>query len=99
MAPLFQFAASKQPLFEVVLILTSFVLSWGEAWFLDGRVIPQERYAQSYFSRFTQQYNERTPLILPSTGNSESIANFYSPYASLRGSDDGEDKVRLDESG
>lgn len=80
----------------MVLILTSFVLAWVEAWFLDGRVIPQERYAQSHFNRIIQGLSaaDRAPLIHPSTGNSESIANFYSPYASLRGSDDGEDKVR-----
>lgn len=38
----FQWQDSPQPVFQVLLILTSFVLSWGEAWFLDFRVIPQE---------------------------------------------------------
>lgn len=69
------------------------MLAWVEAWFLDGRVIPQERFALSHYNRIVQGSSERTPLIHPSTGNSESIANFYSPYASLRGSDDGEDMV------
>lgn len=62
---------------------------------MDGRVIPQERFAVNHFNRIVQQVsggNERAPLIQPSTGQSESV--FYSPYASLRGSDDGEDMVR-----
>lgn len=80
----------------MVLLLTSFVLAWGEAWYLDGRVIPQERYAQNHYRRIMQQVDERTSLMRPAStsGNTESIANFYSPYASLRGSDDGEDMVR-----
>lgn len=47
---LLQWVGSPQPIFGVVLIVTSFVLSWGEAWFFDCRVIPQERHARSYFS-------------------------------------------------
>ena len=87
----FQFTVTTVPAFQVVLILTSFVLAWLEAWFLDGRVIPQERYALRHYNRIIQSSNERTPLLLPSHGNTESV--FYSPYASLRGSDDGEDMV------
>lgn len=86
---LYDFTVTTVPAFQVVLILTSFVLAWLEAWFLDGRVIPQERYALRHYNRIIQSSNERTPLLLPSHGNTESV--FYSPYASLRGSDDGED--------
>lgn len=64
------------------------MLAWGEAWFLDCRVLPQERYARAYFQRIS--VDERTPLVAPSMGNTESIANFYSPYASLQGSSDDE---------
>lgn len=47
---LFQWVNSSQKIFEVILIVTSFVLAWGEAWFLDCRVIPQERHARRYLS-------------------------------------------------
>uniref|UniRef100_A0A182U756 MENTAL domain-containing protein n=1 Tax=Anopheles melas TaxID=34690 RepID=A0A182U756_9DIPT len=46
---LYDWTATPQPVFEVLLIVVSFVLAWGEAWFLDCRVIPQERYARNYF--------------------------------------------------
>lgn len=48
--PYFQWVHSKQQVFEVILIITSFILAWGEAWFLDCRVIPQERHARRYFA-------------------------------------------------
>lgn len=70
---------SPQPVFQVLLILTSFILSWGEAWFLDFRVIPQEVRANqvfictgiSYYEIFcflieyflATPDSERTPLI------------------------------------
>lgn len=34
---------------DVFLVLSSFVLSWGEAWFLDFRVLPQESLARDFF--------------------------------------------------
>lgn len=43
-----QWIDSQQPVFQVLLIITSFILAWGEAWFLDCRVIPQERHARNY---------------------------------------------------
>ena len=36
-----------QPVFQVLLIIISFVISWFEAWFLDSRMIPQEDYSRS----------------------------------------------------
>ncbi|CAG9860018.1 unnamed protein product [Phyllotreta striolata] len=75
----FDWPHSSQPVFEVLLVLASFVIAWGEAWFLDFRVIPQENYANRFIVA-----NERTPLIrsyvqgLPST-YTESVGNFYSP--------------------
>lgn len=59
-------------------MLVSFILAWGEAWFLDFRVIPQETYANRYIvgknhailifysikkKQFLAGENERTPLI------------------------------------
>lgn len=45
-----QWVKATPQVFEVILIITSFVLAWGEAWFLDCRVIPQERHARRYFA-------------------------------------------------
>ncbi|KAF5275047.1 hypothetical protein FQA39_LY06984 [Lamprigera yunnana] len=80
---------SHQPVFEVLLILTSFVISWGEAWFFDFRVLPQELHSRRVLINTPE--NERAPLIrsyvqgLPSM-YTESIGNFYSPLGSPEGS-------------
>ncbi|KAL5288711.1 STARD3 family protein [Megaselia abdita] len=85
---------SSQQVFQVVLIVTSFVLSWGEAWFLDCRVIPQERHARNYFSAITSMNSDRSPLLAPFLQSvsdpppAESVANFYSPYDSISHSDE-----------
>lgn len=42
--------SSQQPVFQVLLIICSFVISWFEAWFLDSRVIPQEEYSRTLTS-------------------------------------------------
>ncbi|XP_049817800.1 steroidogenic acute regulatory protein-like isoform X2 [Aethina tumida] len=82
----YDFAHSSQPVFEVLIVLTSFVLAWGEAWFLDFRVIPQEEDASRYIIK-----SERAPLIrnyirgLPSL-YTESVHNFYSPLVTPDGS-------------
>ncbi|XP_050315935.1 steroidogenic acute regulatory protein-like [Anthonomus grandis grandis] len=86
---MFDWPKSTQPIFEVLLILVSFILSWGEAWFLDFRVIPQETNADRYL--ITNAEAERAPLIrsyvqgLPSM-YTESVGNFYSPMATPEGS-------------
>ncbi|KAF5274123.1 hypothetical protein FQR65_LT04521 [Abscondita terminalis] len=80
---------SHQPVFEVLLILTSFVISWGEAWFLDYRVLPQELHSRRIL--ISNPENERAPLIrsyvqgLPSM-YTESVGNFYSPLGTPDGS-------------
>jgi StAR-related lipid transfer protein 3 len=38
---------AQQPVFQVLLIIISFVISWFEAWFLDSRMIPQEEYSRT----------------------------------------------------
>ncbi|GLV39631.1 Start1 [Carabus blaptoides fortunei] len=84
----FNWTDSPQPVFQVLLVLVSFILSWSEAWFLDFRVIPQEMNASRYL---VTTESERTPLIrsyvqgLPST-YTESVGNFYSPLQSPEGS-------------
>uniref|UniRef100_A0A182Q372 START domain-containing protein n=1 Tax=Anopheles farauti TaxID=69004 RepID=A0A182Q372_9DIPT len=101
---LYDWTATPQPVFEVLLIVVSFVLAWGEAWFLDCRVIPQERYARNYFVAITNPHtiDARTPLLAPFlnatvAGRTESIRNFYSPYDSIHNSDDDDDEDAQDE--
>jgi hypothetical protein len=43
-----QWTSANQPVFHVLLVLISFVLSWGEAWFFDFQVIPHELQAMEY---------------------------------------------------
>lgn len=80
---------TPQPVFEVLSILVSFIIAWGEAWFFDYRVIPQETYANQIIVTTT---NERSPLIqhylrgaVPSR-YTESVDNFHSPMNSPEGS-------------
>lgn len=40
---------SVQPIIQVLMIIVSCLLAWGEAWFLDCRVIPQEKNAQRFY--------------------------------------------------
>ncbi|XP_026273733.1 steroidogenic acute regulatory protein-like [Frankliniella occidentalis] len=92
----FDWAKASQPTFQVMLILVSFVLAWGEAWFLDFRVLSQEMKAKECLLSSTMyQESERNPIVrnyinnLPgSRDNPESIANFYSPLESPQDSDD-----------
>lgn len=43
-----QWTSANQPVFQVLLVLISFVLSWGEAWFFDFQVLPHELQAMEY---------------------------------------------------
>jgi hypothetical protein len=83
---------SNQPVFQVLLIICSFVISWFECWFLDSRVIPQEDYSRTLSTMLQSSTpDSRTPL-LPHFLNSlrvgsiiqgpESSRNFYSPAES-----------------
>uniref|UniRef100_A0A1A9VWE5 START domain-containing protein n=1 Tax=Glossina austeni TaxID=7395 RepID=A0A1A9VWE5_GLOAU len=90
---LFDWVDSRQQIFEVILIITSFVLAWGEAWFLDCRVIPQERHAlhgttstdrAPQMAPFLASHNERRPA--------ESVADFYSPLDSAHDTDEEEEQ-------
>ncbi|CAK1593471.1 unnamed protein product [Parnassius mnemosyne] len=74
---------ASQPVFQVFLILTSFTLAWGEAWFLDFRVLPLEMGANIPITQLVA--SERTPLLNPvrPTGvqstYGESTVNWFSP--------------------
>lgn len=73
------------------MILISFVLSWGEAWFLDCRVIPQERHATQTARYFMGQNDDRARLVSPyQQRHPENDSNFYSPIESGHNSSDDE---------
>ena len=44
-----------------MLVLISFILSWGEMWFMDIRVLPLEQKAEELVQSFEE--NERAPLL------------------------------------
>ncbi|GFG33052.1 hypothetical protein Cfor_00058 [Coptotermes formosanus] len=86
----YSWTSANQPVFQVLLVLISFVLSWGEAWFLDFRVLPQELQAMEYLqvaSLYAE--GERAPLLrnylqgLQRMDNyTESVGSYYSPVDS-----------------
>lgn len=67
---------------SVVLLLCSFVISWGEAWFLDFRVLPNESKALSFLA--TQDIERAPVLSHPALSRSQSDEGsaFYSPPGS-----------------
>ncbi|TGZ47536.1 StAR-related lipid transfer protein 3 [Temnothorax longispinosus] len=90
---LFDWTSANQPVFQVLLILTSFVLSWAEAWFFDFRVIPQETQARNWIRSFPD--TERAPLLRSIvTESRQHMANidhmntFFTPVESPNHSDD-----------
>ncbi|KAJ8707027.1 hypothetical protein PYW08_011161 [Mythimna loreyi] len=81
----FDWPNAVQPVYEVFLILTSFTLAWGEAWFLDFRVLPQEFQAKTILESIVHHNaSERTPLLQPHTSQqhsnyAESTVKWFSP--------------------
>ncbi|KAM3955422.1 steroidogenic acute regulatory protein-like [Aphomia sociella] len=84
----FDWPNASQPVYQVFLILTSFTLAWGEAWFLDFRVLPQELQAKHILESIAHQGTERTPLLHPGrppgvlSTHGESTVNWFSPVES-----------------
>lgn len=82
---LFDWTICSQPVFQVLLIISSFVLAWAEAWFFDFRVIPQETQARNWFRVHTDA--ERAPLLHAVTSESRQYSsvepgNFFTPMDS-----------------
>ena len=84
-------------------MLLSFILTWGEMWFLDFRVLPLENRAKEVLTSYGWlQNNERTPLVSSGgagllqrymeSGETGSISgcHFYSPMATPEHSEDDE---------
>ena len=86
--------------FDVTLVLLSFILAWGETWFLDFRVIPLESKAKEIAGTFGAVDCEQRPLLSNRPGSmlqryvggpslyEGSVANYYSPMESPEASDD-----------
>ncbi|KAL0109977.1 hypothetical protein PUN28_013548 [Cardiocondyla obscurior] len=89
---LFDWPSANQPVFQVLLILTSFILAWAEAWFFDFRVIAQETQARDWIRNFSDA--ERTPLLQGITTDRQYLAHvdhmntFFTPVESPTHSDD-----------
>ncbi|XP_072937652.1 steroidogenic acute regulatory protein-like [Epargyreus clarus] len=86
----FDWPNASQPVYQVFLILTSFTISWGEAWFLDFRVLPQELQAKQIIEAIAQHSaSERQPLLSPgraaSAERGESTVNWFSPVDTPEG--------------
>ncbi|XP_050669232.1 steroidogenic acute regulatory protein-like isoform X1 [Leptidea sinapis] len=78
----FDWPNAPQPVYQVFLILASFTISWGEAWFLDFRVLPQEFQARQFLDAIVHHgATERTPLLAqrPRSTYGESTVNWFSP--------------------
>jgi hypothetical protein len=50
--------------FDVMLVLISFILAWGEVWFLDFRVLPLEEKAKEIQGHLQGDVSDRTPLLI-----------------------------------
>lgn len=92
---LFDWSKCAQPVFQALLILTSFILPWVEAWFFDIRVLPQEMQARNWIRNFSE--DEREPLLRGGASQGgrqfpakEPIVIFFTPMNSS-GSSDNED--------
>ncbi|XP_043288656.1 steroidogenic acute regulatory protein-like [Venturia canescens] len=86
----FDWSQNSQPAFQGFLIITSFTLAWGEAWFFDFRVIPQETAARDWISANSMD-PETAPLIRhlldDPMGRVENAGNFFTPMDSPNHSD------------
>lgn len=97
---------SRNVTFNVILLLCSFVIAWGEAWFLDFRVLPQEQRARELQSLDVERAPllhdndcERTPLLHGNAVRTQmyddggnDTAPFYSPIQSESESSDHDDE-------
>ncbi|XP_013387119.1 stAR-related lipid transfer protein 3-like isoform X1 [Lingula anatina] len=88
--------ASGQNTLDYVLIIISFVVAWVECWFLDFRVLPEEKRAE--IEARGAVLDERTSLLgrgdHRSIGGTETNDQYYSPYHTPHDSDDEEGSKR-----
>ena len=60
---MFEYEWSGNTTFDVMLVLLSFILAWGEVWHLDFRVLPLEEKAKEIQGQLGDYSTERTPLL------------------------------------
>ena len=66
-------------------MLLSFILTWGEMWFLDFRVLPLENRAKEVLTSYGWfQSNERTRLI-PESGQTQQSSSLLQRYMDSTG--------------
>lgn len=84
---MFQFSKYQPLTYNVMLVLLSFIISWGEVWFFDLRMIPLERKAKEIWGDYQdkvvgggrgrvhegEEEDERRPLLVGSTVNGPSM--------------------------
>ncbi|XP_078661066.1 stAR-related lipid transfer protein 3-like isoform X1 [Branchiostoma floridae x Branchiostoma belcheri] len=92
----YDFSGSTHPM-DYIVLLSSFILAWIETWFLDFKVLPQERKLEQRARarlQHSQGAHERTPLLgdQPRRGSITDVGSFYSPLSTPEFSDD-EDAV------
>lgn len=75
-----QLAVNSGVLAGVLLLVTSFVLPWGQAWFLDFRVVPSENRASQLLARIVNDAFPPVPSAMTRDPRSEDgCTSFYSP--------------------
>lgn len=102
----YQWVSAANLTFDVTLVLLSFILAWGELWFLDFRVLPLESKAKEVWLTSQRALNsgERAPLLNTTTRSAmmerymesaETVSvtgsNFYSIAAHTPAPSDDED--------
>lgn len=75
--------------YDVMLVLVTFVLAWGEVWFYDFKMIPLERKAKEIWGNQNQREeleHERTPLLASSSEDGGIMQRFMTGSTLYEGS-------------
>jgi len=86
----YQWQTGEPITYDVMLVLLTFVLAWGEVWFYDFRMIPLERKAKEIWGGFQSQErgaeDERTPLLAPSSDDGGMLQRYIAGSTLYEGS-------------
>ncbi|KAK8760253.1 steroidogenic acute regulatory protein-like [Amblyomma americanum] len=90
-------AANSGVLAGVLLLVTSFVLPWGQAWFLDFRVVPSENRASHLLARIVNDAFPPVPsaLLRGNARSEDGGTTFYSPDSGSENESLAGDDVRV----
>jgi len=80
----YQWTAGDPITYDVMLILLTFILSWGQVWFFDFRLVPLERKAKEIWR---SQEVERRPIPAQASRLTQASSIYYSPVESPEHSD------------